>query len=161
MEMDKAFLSGSWARRLCWGSPCSSSPKAIWLPLATLSVCGGVNRDLFLPMLFLFAATIVSSLAGPGSRVLMIPINDWFLDSAWTVPGPPAPNYPYIMVRLTFEYSNNIGIYVSDPLNGQVLELAAPSFRYWTAFALLIPVIESVPQTESTYDYTTGTTSVR
>lgn len=117
--------------------------------------------DLFLLMLFLSAATIVSSLAGPASGVLMIPIKDWFLEPAWAYPGPPAPNYPYIMVRPIAEYIDNHRPHVADVFNRAVFDAAAPSFSYWSYFIALTRFSEFVPQTESTHDITTGTTSAR
>lgn len=160
MEMDKGIPLGLLGAENVLGQPLFLISKGYLIAVSYVVSLWRSKQGSFPPHVISVCRYHCIIACWPGSRVLMIPIKDWFLDSAWTVLGPPAPNYPYIMVRLTFEYSN-IRIYISGPFNGQVLELAAPSFRDWTAFALPIPVIDSVPQTESTYDCTTGTTSAR
>lgn len=116
------------------------------------------QSDLFLLTIFLFAATVVSSLAGPASGVLMIPIKDWFLDPASPRPGPPMANYAYIMVRPTLEYSETP---IADPFDPRMLDMPDSVFQYWSLFAHQSAVVESVPQAESTHDITFGLTTVR
>lgn len=56
------------------------------------------KRHLIVIVIYLFAACVITSLAGPASGVLMIPRVDWFFDTSYnyTTDGP--TNYPYLLI---------------------------------------------------------------
>lgn len=72
----------------------------------------GRKRHMIVIVIYLFAACVITSLAGPASGVLMIPRVDWFFETSYnyTTTGP--TNYPYLLISSSFlQYSNiNAGL---------------------------------------------------
>lgn len=97
-------------------SPSFLISRGYWQVLShVLSMCRGTKSPLSLPrkrgsllllVVFLFAASVISSLAGPASGVLMIPRVDWFFDSELTN-VPFREDFPYIMVPPQFSFHAN------------------------------------------------------
>lgn len=122
--------------------------------------------DLCLLTIFLFAATVVSCLAGPASGVLMIPHRDWFFDSVLTSTVHTAYNYPYLLALAEFKYSDIIKVIMSHGSNDSLLDPFTPtsssglSYTFWHDLASSY-TDGSLLQTESTYDSESGLMSNR
>lgn len=129
--------------------------------LVTVSYVVGLWRrkqgrlDLCLLMIFLFVATVVSSLSGPASGVLMIPRTDWFLDSVVTSTGDPMFNYPYIFVRPKLEYGEDFEM-LMDPFAPSLFGTIEPLLRSWLIIAGDNTAFKSLPHAESSYNNILG-----
>lgn len=115
--------------------------------------------DICLLTVFLFVATILSSLAGPASGVLMIPRPDWFVDSEFSILDDTLYRYPYLLVRPKFEdpFDKNNTIRRKDPFSPSWLPDTKIALEYWEGVSrgYALPV----HQRESTYDVAFGTGS--
>lgn len=107
--------------------------------------------DLCFLTIFLFAATVVSSLAGPASGVLMIPRQDWFFDSVVPYTIPAGQSYPYLMVRPKFEFENT-SMTGYDPFSPENFHSTEYTLRYWSEVVDLNRWFGALPQPQTTND---------
>lgn len=119
------------------------------------------KRELCLLTIFLFTATLLSSLAGPASAVLMIPRVHWFFDSEFEFTGnhTELAKYPYIFVRPVYEYDNT-GV-MDEPFDPKMLFWTGSDLQYWADLTYINTMLDVVPEKKTIHDYASGGQAVR
>lgn len=117
--------------------------------------------------IFLSGATVISSLAGPASGVLMIPRPDWFFDSVLNLTEsvifgyPNLLAHPYLLVRPKFEYGGDSGLNFLDAFDPSGLSVVEDSLQYWLDLTVInAESLGALLSETTTYDLAFGSRNV-
>lgn len=104
--------------------------------------------------MYLFAACVICSIAGPASGALMIPRVDWFFDKELTYPNMPSNNYPHIIINGRFGRGEHTAVEHHLVFDLSVLQTTLSGLDYWEQFYIQQATLGVVRVPDTIHEFT-------